>query len=203
MKLNSQTIYFNSKRNQVRLIDGRVEKVHATSEKADFEASRLTQLYKAGLDVPKVIDVVENVVIMEYINAKPLPDLIDEWEQNPDVISQEKAAKGLVEWLEAFYKAVDTGESRGDINGRNFLFDGEKIWGVDFEEVAHGTPLEDIGQLLAFITTYHPAHTDLKIRLSRIIAQWAAEIFRIDPTEIKRQQELAVEFLQSRRKGIK
>lgn len=202
MKLISQTIYFNSKRNQVRLINGRVEKVHLTAERANFEASRLIQFHKAGLAVPKVLEAVENMIFMEYIDAKPLPDLIEEWEQNPDIISQEKVAIGLVEWLAFFYKIVDPGESRGDINGRNFLFDGDKIWGVDFEEVAQGTPLEDIGQLLAFITTYHPANTHVKTQLSQMIAEQASKIFHIDLDQIKHQQDLSIEFLKSRRKGL-
>jgi len=183
------------------LVDGKVEKIHKDAHSAKFEADRLRLLHGSGLAVPRVFDVVENVIFMEYINARPLPDLIDEWEQNSDIISQEIAAKGLIDWLEAFYKIIPPGESRGDINGRNFLFDGEKIWGVDFEEVARATPLDDIGQLLAFVTTYHPAHTDLKAQLSRLIAQQAAEIFKFDPDEIQRKQQMAVEFLQNRRKA--
>jgi len=183
----------------VRLHGGRVEKIHTNAQSAAFEAERLAQLHSAGLAVPRLLKVSGNIIFMEYIDAKPLPDLIDEWERNPDIVSQEKAAKGLIDWLHAYYMAVGAGTSRGDINGRNFLFDGEKIWGVDFEEETHGTPMEDIGQLLAFILTYHPDHTSLKVSLSNIIARHAAEIFHLNPQEIQYHQNQAVELIRARR----
>lgn len=195
MKLNSQ-IVFKSKRNTVRLSHQHVEKIHISAESAKFEADRLTHLYSKGLAVPRVITLNGEVIIMEYIKATPLPDMIDHWEQNPDPAAQKLAMESVVVWLFKYYEILE-GESRGDINGRNFLFDGEKLWGVDFEERGIDTPLVDIGRLCAFILSYEPAHTQLKKELVEIIIKQSG----LDHEQVLQEQEKSLEFLKQRRNG--
>lgn len=193
MKLNSQTV-FKSKRNKVLLRHQRVEKIHTLVENAKFEADRLRYLRAKGLAVPKVITLNGKIIIMEYINATPLPDIIDHWEKAPDLVAQKLAMDGVVSWLFKYYEILQ-GESRGDINGRNFLFDGKKIWGVDFEEQATETPLADIGRLCAFILSYEPAHTPLKKELVEIIVKQSG----FDPMKILQEQEKSLALLKQRR----
>jgi len=178
----------------VRLRHQRVEKIHTSAEKAKFEAGRLVHLYSKGLAVPRVITLNSEIIIMEYIKGTPLPDMIDHWEQNPDPASQKLAMTGVVAWLVKYYEILE-GESRGDINGRNFLFDGERIWGVDFEEQAFNAPLMDIGQLCAFILSYEPANTPLKKELVEIIIKQSG----FDPVHVLQEQKKSLEFLQRRR----
>ena len=202
MKSDLQTIYFKSKKNKVRLYQGHIEKYHKSPEAAKFEADRLTRLHDMGLSVPKLFSVCGNMLKMEYIPATPLPDLIDQWEEEPNLKAQEIMARGIVTWLADYYKAVNTkntGETRGDINGRNFLFDGEKVWGVDFEERAFGSVEEDIGQLLAFVLTYHPDHTPLKQSLANIIACQAVRKLHLSLQILLQQQALALEIIGKRR----
>ena len=152
-------MYFKSKRNAVRLTAHNiVEKQHNNPTAAKFESDRLALLHDKGLAVPKLLSVKDNLIEMEYVHAITLPDLIDVWEENPDPTALASAAVSLVNWLEKYYEIMSP-ETRGDINGRNFLFDGEQVWGVDFEEPGHSTIVEDIGLLLAYILTYSPKFT--------------------------------------------
>jgi len=187
----------------VRLSNGRIEKFHISKETAQFEANKLVRLHSMGLAVPKVLSAKDNIIIMEYIDAAPLPDLIDVWENKLCSSSQELAAKGVIDWLAKYYIAVDnanTGITRGDINGRNFLFDGKKVWGIDFEEQACGTIIEDIGQLLAFVLTYDPENTPLKKNLASIMANQAVKNFNFNLDDILTEQSKQIKIMENRRK---
>jgi len=129
---------FKSKKNQVELV---VRKTVATAAAAQLEADFLRRLAASGVAVPEVLDVKENVLYLQYIEGPTLPDFFCG-----------EAAESLTAWLKDFYNA--TGEIRGDVNGRNFIFGCGKCYGVDFEEHVHGVKEEDAGKLLAFASTY-------------------------------------------------
>ena len=191
---------FKSKKNRVYLQGSNIKKVHQTAIGARLEADRLIYLHAQGLAVPKFLGIEGNTITMEYIPAAPIPDLIDEWEDRPNPAAQDLAMRGIVSWLAEYYIVIPSGQSRGDINGRNFLFDGQKIWGVDFEYDAYDTIESDIGNLLAFILTYNPAHTALKQSLATAIVHQAAMSLALDPQTILTQQALAIDRLHSNRK---
>ena len=222
MKSDLQAMYFKSKRNIVQFktsIDSEaigsdestktflpeneitlfVEKQHKNSDSAKFESNRLALLYNNGLAVPRLLSIKDNIIEMEYVNALTLPDLINMWEETPDLKAQERAAGSLVGWLEKYYKIMSP-ETRGDINGRNFLFDGEKVWGVDFEEPSHATIAEEVGLLLAYILTYSPEFTQIKKAFANQIAFYASEAFDLTPDTLLQSQATALEMLNRRRK---
>jgi RIO-like serine/threonine protein kinase len=212
---NSQTIRFKSKKNEVFLRNGIVEKHRTVPEAATFEANMLKSLHAKGLAVPRVLSVENNLIKMEYIEGLTLPDLIDELESKEHSIKEiEKIAKALVVWLSEFFIAIDTrrtGKGRGDINGRNFIFDGEKIWGIDFEEESldwHFSPKQeaesdviekDIAQLMAFVLNYDPSNTPLKIKLSNSILSYAETILSVNAETVLRQCQQETEALLLRR----
>ena len=203
MKSDSSRMYFKSKRNAVRLnVHNIVEKQHNNPESARFESNRLALLHNKGLAVPKLLSVRDNVIEMEYVHAITLPDLIDAWEKNPDPDAQTMVAEGLVNWLKKYYEIMNP-ETRGDINGRNFLFDNKQVWGVDFEEPGHSTILEDIGLLLAYILTYSPKFTLIKEAFANQIVLHASEAFGIATESVLQSQAAALKMLYSRRKRIK
>lgn len=171
------------------LNQGIVEKYHASPEAARYEANMLDKLHKKGLAVPRLISLEDNLVKMEYISGITLPDLIDKWEaEAPDPAAISHVAESIILWLADFYAAADTAKTgRGDINGRNFIFDGQKIWGVDFEEHRRVSRERDIARLIAHILTYRPAHTPLKESLARRILCRAGKILEIN-LEITEQQ---------------
>ena len=198
MKSESQARRFKSKRNTVFLEGNTVVKRLKCPAKAKSEADMLDLLRRGGLAVPQVYGVDGCEITMEYVNAIPLPDLLDIWEESPDAAMQETVARKTVEWLRQFYGIVAP-MSRGDINGRNFLFDGEKIWGVDFEEPGSGSILEDIGMLAAYALAYSPPHTGVKQKFAAQIADFASEAFGISAEDLRLSREAALESLERKR----
>lgn len=186
---------FISKRNKVQRVGSVVEKTHQSALGAQFEADKLNKLYAQKINVPKLILHEENVLKMEYIEAPTIADLIDEWEKQPNPPVQDAAMEGLVKWLDGYCKA-SAGRGRGDINCRNFLFDGKNVWGVDFEDEDEGSFAENIGQLCAFILTYDPAHTPLKNELVSIIIKHSG----LEPAQVDREKTKALELLSQRRR---
>ena len=213
---HSQPIRFKSKKNEVLLCNGIVEKHHALPEAAAFEANMLKSLRAKGLAVPRVFSIENNLIKMEYIEGLTLPDLIDDLENKGHSIGDvEKIAEAVITWLSEFFIAIDTrrtGKGRGDINGRNFIFDGEKIWGIDFEEESLNrlpSPAEktefdvvekDIARLMAFVLNYDPPNTHLKIELSNSILSFAEAILSVNAETVLRRCQQETDALLSRRK---
>lgn len=212
---------FASKKNEVLLRDGVVEKHASSIESAVFEGMRLQKLRGAGIPVPALISCEGSVLKLEYISAETLPDLIDRLEklqnglvdfrdlsQSPSlldlsVLSElETAANAVIDWLSEFYRAISsekTGEIRGDVNGRNFLLTGGSCVGVDFEEQVFGTKEQDIGKLVAFVLTYDPQGTEIKAEFARKLMQRAVQVLNIDEKEAVRQRDLELAAMQMRR----
>jgi len=202
LKLNSEPIRFKSKQNTVLLCDGVVEKHFTSAEAAAFEVRELRNLRAAGVRVPEVYALDGALIKMQYIHGETLPDLIARLETSSDTSGVEAAADRIISWLRDFYNAVDTdetGEIRGDINGRNFVFDDVYCWGVDFEEKIYGAKEKDIGRLLAFVLTYDPPGTPIKTEFADKILQRAVQILKVKPDAVCRQRDLEFEAMMRRR----
>ena len=199
MKYDSDFIVFRSKRNTVILRGCIVEKRFASTETALFEAGMLKLLHKAGVRVPNPVSVEGSLMKMPYIAGETLPDILDRFEILPDQNALEKVVQGIIRWLSDFYRAVsmeETGIIRGDVNGRNFLWDGGSCWGVDFEERVKGVKEQDIGRLLAYVLTYDPPKTPVKMAFADKLLRDAVCVFSIDPGKAFyfRDQEFAAMF---------
>ena len=202
MKSDSKTIKFKSKRNAVLLRDGIVEKHFNSAEAAALEALALQNLQAAGLNVPKVYALDGSVLKMQYLAGETLPDLIERWEGCSAAADIEAIAAAIIDWFAKFYNAVATDkttEIRGDVNGRNFLFNAGHCWGVDFEEKVYGTKEQDIGRLIAFIVTYNPPGTQIKTQLASAVLHKAKQVLDIDEQEILRWRDSELLAMQQRR----
>ena len=135
-----------------------------------------------------------------------MPDLIDIWEQDaPSHAVVDAVSKSLVGWLASFYKTTDSTNTkaiRGDINGRNFIFDGKDIWGLDFEDECFGDPRDDIGLLLAFITTYNPANTPLKKLFAKEVASFSNKMLNLTAEDIEGYHQKGIRVLMERRGAV-
>jgi len=192
---------FISKRNQVFLRDGLVDKQVKDPQSAALEALTLRELRERGVAVPEVISFGENLLILEHLPGEPLPDVIERGEYDPQCV-----AIALCDWFAAFYAAIASGECRGDVNGRNFLidgcvsrFDGMKVYSVDFEERCHGSIARDAGRLAAFIETYETREKAGRAALSRVFMQYFSERFRCEMGEIMAERELELAAMRLRR----
>ena len=139
-------------------------KVYNNAQAWAQEMQQLRQLRNAGIRVPCVLGSGDNYLLIEYLDGPTYLELFEHMEQRQE--AHIKAVEALIEWLYAYHGA--TGMLRGDVNLRNFLFYDDKCYGIDFEEAMQQGEIEtDIGNILAFILTYHPSFTKYKIDLAR------------------------------------
>jgi len=198
---------FRSKKNKVLLSeDGIIEKHMNSSKAATIEANKLELLFNAKVRVPKVISNENNILKLEYIRGTTITDYIEDMELNtPDQKLLDYLSNNIVSWLIDFYNAVNhdkTGEIRGDVNFRNFIFDGTHCWGVDFEELVFGTKEQDIGRMLAFILSYHPPNTYIKNLLVEKLQNRAISELSINQSKILEWRDNELEAINIRRKNM-
>lgn len=163
-------ITFHSKRNTVFAEQGIVHKKLTTPELAQAEAGRLRLLGSKTVCVPKVLEVKDCNLQLSYVEGETLTDFIDLMEE-ADRLDTEKidaVAKALSKWLGSYYHAMHwekTNMILDDVNCRNFIVTPTgDICGVDFEADAFGAREKNIGGLLAFVMTYYPEGTPVKLR---------------------------------------
>lgn len=185
---------FISKRNEVTLRDGLVYKQVESPQAAALEASILRELHGRAVPVPEVVSCGGNLLILEYLSGEPLPDVIEGGGYDPEAI-----AIALCDWFAAFYAAIPPGELRGDVNGRNFLWDGEKIRSVDFEGRCYGPRARDAGRLAAFIGTYEACDKASQAALSQAFMKDFSERFHCNMGEILTEREAEFEAMAQRR----
>lgn len=150
-------IYF-SRRNHVELISGIIIKQFSDSAQCAREADMLLLLAANNVLVPKVLQITEFELKLEYIDAPNYVDLID-------TLTREQATV-LCEWMIKFREV--TGCLRGDVNLRNFLYINGQCWGIDFEDACRTGEIEiDFGRLLAFSATYSPEFSENKANAVR------------------------------------
>lgn len=152
-------IYF-SRRNHVELINGIIMKQFSDSTQCAREADMLLLLAANNVLVPKVFQITEFELKLEYIDAPNYVDVID-------TLTREQAT-ALGEWMIKFREV--TGCLRGDVNLRNFLYFNGQCWGIDFEDACKTGKIEiDLGRLLAFAATYSPAFSENKANAVRLL----------------------------------
>jgi len=178
------------------LREGVVHKRVARAQAARLEAEILLKLHSENVPVPWVVGYRENLLILEYLPGEPLPDIIERGGYEPGAL-----ALALCDWFAAFYAAVPDGELRGDVNGRNFLYDegSGTMYGVDFEERCYGPRARDAGRLAAFLVTYQTTDRARQASLAGRFMQRFAENFSCEANEIAAEYELELVAMQKRR----
>ncbi|MCL2508454.1 MAG: hypothetical protein FWF05_04690 [Oscillospiraceae bacterium] len=185
-----------SKRNHVELCGGVVRKRVQSPEAAVREAAILRELRGRGVAVPHVLDLRGCVLTLEYLPGEPLPDLIESGGFDPG-----KLAFAVCGWFAAFYEAVPPGEIRGDVNGRNFLYDGAKIYGVDFERRVYGTKARDAGRLAAFFATYDTCDPARRAALRDMFIKEFCERFECAAEDVQAEFDAERTAMRVRRKS--
>ena len=147
---------FHSRRNQVRLVRRRgelvIRKEYRDEETLLTEQRTLLLLHSRGVDsIPRVLWRKGRCLYLNYLPGENYAELADAAETDAQ-IPLSAAMKALCDWI-ARYHAM-TGCLRGDVNLRNFLYDGMICRSVDFEEPLISGPVEeDLGPILAFLLT--------------------------------------------------
>lgn len=171
---------FSSKKNNVFLsyvpdsYKPLVIKQYATSiHTLAYEHTLLTFLYEKGVRVPQIYYKGDDFIAMSYVSGLSLVEIIEELEKTFIATTLSYHAKKivvpLVTWLTHYYASIKTFDPSpvilNDVNLRNFILTPAGITGVDFEDCTAGDIETDIGKICAFILTYTPMFTSLKIAL--------------------------------------
>jgi len=139
-----------------------------------FEVSMLKHFADAGVNVPTLMALDPDTIMMEYIQGIALNELLNKYENSGDDISA--VMNGVREWLAAYHTAAQSYEgkkitSKGDLALTNFLYtpDG-KVFGFDFEDGDYDGSLEgDMHIFAANILTQEPMFTDYKKNAAKIL----------------------------------
>lgn len=126
------------------------------------EYDTLKKLSAAGVNVPEVLAFDGENIVLSYIRGMTYEGVLGAYEDGS--IAENEAlssARALVSWLFSYYTALE--KKRGDINLRNFIWDGTSCFGVDFEESPGDFPFEeDAGRMLTYTAAYRPICTPKK-----------------------------------------
>jgi len=138
-------------------------KEHINSSTGD-EVFFLNALQRQGINVPQIIWHDGRVIVMEYVQGVLLTDLLNDPTADRDLWINE-----LAKWLRQLHGMIDVSDeiclSRSDLNLRNFIFDGRKFYGVDFEDICFFPPERDLGVICAFILNNDPMFEQWKYRV--------------------------------------
>jgi tRNA A-37 threonylcarbamoyl transferase component Bud32 len=138
-------------------------KEHVNSSTGD-EVFFLNALRRQGINVPQIIWHDGRTIIMEYIQGILLADLLNDQEADRDLWISE-----LAKWLRQLHGLIDVSYevclSMSDLNLRNFIFDGRKFYGIDFEDICFYPPERDLGVICAFILNNDPMFEQWKYQV--------------------------------------
>ncbi|WP_414469802.1 hypothetical protein [Methanobacterium sp. ACI-7] len=134
-----------------------VLKVYSNTEKCLIEYKNLIELSNNGIKVPEVLEKHDNKLFLEYIGGNLVNELIEK--------------QHIGNWIEKFawwmsnIHRIESSKGRflkDDCNLRNFIWNNDQIYGLDFEKRVYGNPDRDIGDICFFILTNSPSWTDKK-----------------------------------------
>lgn len=182
-----------SRRNKVYLLkaltEGDVPIKYAvkvcSQSRAQEESSILYKLRSSGIRVPAVKWSDQRIIVMEYIEGMVIADLMDK----EGLILQGKWVEYLVDWLCRLH-SIQNIEGKvfcvPDYNIRNFIYTGQEIVGVDFEESVWECPERDLGGLSAFILMSNPMFSDEKYEVVHRLLNTYEELRKIDREMIRK-----------------
>lgn len=168
---------FFSRKNRVFKvdIDGKicVAKVSGPGRECSIanEYEILCRCRRYGVSVPEPLLQLENAFVMSHVGGDNASEVFDSsFEgagQMAGDVALDQLANRFASWLYSFHEAFDFGRVRGDSILRNFIDAPEKLVGIDLEESHEGDPIEDLGQVCAYIIATRPMFVDTKFDFAR------------------------------------
>lgn len=194
---------FQSRRNRVRPVqtDAGPVVVKTFCEEASFQKE--LKIYKALGDTcvacPKLLAAEDKTLVLSRLPGDTLVDCLQQQEQKG--LPVWKIWEQLTDWLISFWK--HTGFVMTDVNLRNFLYEEKTntLYGLDFEQCEKGSMASCAAALAAFIRTYRPEHTPLKLEISQYILALFAEKLNTQVSELAALSAQQEERILQRRKN--
>jgi tRNA A-37 threonylcarbamoyl transferase component Bud32 len=156
------------------------------------EISILQKAHQHNLHVPAIIGTTAAVLILEYIDAPNLCDLIT---LHPDRILGHMLASWLAQYHGVFDQGNDQVLLKGDARVRNFLVQKNHIIGVDFEESHMGIFIDDLAMACASILDTTPIFTENKMKLCLTIINQYGKLRQI-PNLRKLKETAQIQMVQ-------
>ena len=125
----------------------------------------LTYLKNQNISVPRIKNVTYSTIILEYLDGETINSLVEKL-----VISDWIDALAL--WFSSLHnlKTNDKSLLKKDVNLKNFIYHQNKVYGLDFEEIAYGCYLEDLALVVYYILTNKPELTlEKKLMVKRFL----------------------------------
>lgn len=122
----------------------------------DIELRILRSSWEKSLTVPEVIDARNGVILMDYVTGEPFVDVLNR-------TFEPLLVEILAEWYYKFHTAHDM--IKGDPRLRNFIYNNDRVFGVDYEESRPDTWILDIGGTAASILDTDPIYDVRKQKL--------------------------------------
>ncbi|MGI6066077.1 MAG: hypothetical protein ACOYI2_06250 [Bacillota bacterium] len=208
IKINSRERLF-SRRNEVFLIEGIGKKTQSVKYVVKIycqgdifrEPFIFRELASAGVKVPRVVWHNENIMVTEFISGTLLVDLMgngDPRNQPPPWLDI------LARWFYRLHSVKRSGGyylSMPDLNLRNFIFNGQDFFGLDFESLVFYPPERDLGGLAAFILNSDPMFEPWKFGTVRHLIKVYGDMREIDKKAIEHYFYEEMETAAQRRKG--
>jgi tRNA A-37 threonylcarbamoyl transferase component Bud32 len=168
-----------------------------------LETSMLNEAKKHKVPVPTIIGSTAEVLLLEYINAPNLCDLIALY---PDPIYGHLLGSWLAHYHVAFAREADQVVGKGDARIRNFLVAPQSLIGVDFEESHVSSYIEDLATACASVLDTTPLFTKEKLHLCAVTINHYAEKRRIQKVKalksaLKTQMVLVLKETAARRRN--
>lgn len=206
---------FNSKRNEVFLIEGQeragkkfILKRYWVDKYLYKEEKILRRLKNDYLNVPEIYYRGSDYMVMEYISGKTfLAYLLEQESLKKEIKKLQPVINKLCEWLNDFYNIMRKNGNiiRGDINFRNFILHEspelniKEIYGLDFENPGKGSIEKDVGKIAAFLVTYSPVFTEWKLKLAQYLYRIMIKKFFLEPELITKHYQSELGNIEQRR----
>lgn len=195
-----------SRRNHVVRTRRGIEKTFESEAAMRTECGQLHLLHARGVGVPAVLAHAGRTLVLSDLRAPTLYDALWMLESScAPVDGTVPLWEALACWLLSYYDAVQharTGQIRSDMHARNFLWNGTRIFGVDFEQTACGEREADAGALCAYLYTYDPAQTDFKRALITRCMDVLTQVLGLDVQRLKVHMQGEWEAMAQRRPGF-
>jgi tRNA A-37 threonylcarbamoyl transferase component Bud32 len=138
------------------------------------EISILRSSWSHGLAVPEVLEARDDVILMNFIPGETFVDMINQTFE-PHLIDK------LAEWYYKYHRAH--GQIKGDPRLRNFIIQGDQIFGVDFEESREDLWMVDIAGVCASLLDTNPIFDRRKRTLSWRFLEKYLSLYPVPPRD--------------------
>lgn len=137
------------------------------------ETSILKQASQHHIAVPRIVGTTTNVLVMDYVDAPNLCDLITIY---PAPHYAHLLAMWFAQYHNAFARTTEQVLLKGDARIRNFLIAPDRVVGVDFEDSQTGPYTQDLAVVCGSVLDTTPLFTRPKQALCSDFLKWYSNL---------------------------